>query len=148
KHSGQVRWLLSSNTPRRDTYRDKYIKFAYSSHYPFNNFSTKDQCPADQSLVFRDPANGKTYARQRVLSGELTKDGLTTTWELIVGTSRVQIATLIRLDGEFEFRQHTIDSPIALEVFEGSHPLGTDFSDKFESDAADQWRNLKSHRKL
>src|SRR5205823_6677336 len=105
KQSGQVRWLLANNSPRRDTYRDKYIKFAYSSHYSFNTFVAKDQCPVDQALVFRHPETGKTFSRHRVLDGRLTKDGLTTTWEMLIDQSRIQITTVIRLDGEFELRQ-------------------------------------------
>jgi len=143
RSSGQIRWLCANNSPRRDTYRDKYIKFSYSSHFPFNTFSTTANCPADQTLVFHDPTTGKQYCRHRVINGQLTPDGIETKWEVQVAARTIQIVTRLRLVGEFELRTHTIVSPIAMNVSEGSYPLGIPAADEVQFARADNWHSMK-----
>src|SRR4030095_9392826 len=33
--SGEVRWIQAQNSAKRDTYRDKYSKFAWSNYFAF-----------------------------------------------------------------------------------------------------------------
>src|SRR5205085_4689174 len=54
KASGQVKWLQAENLPKRDFYRDRYIKFVSNSHFPYNIVTAKDRCAWDQTLVFRN----------------------------------------------------------------------------------------------
>src|SRR5688572_12052317 len=56
KSSGQVKWALAHNFTRREYYRDKYVKFVASSHFPFNVMQVKGRVPWDQALVIREKA--------------------------------------------------------------------------------------------
>lgn len=87
QRTGEIRWIQAQNAPLRVTYRDQYIKFAYSSHFPFNIVADAQHAPWDQTLVVRDKQSGVAYSRTfgpGAASGELLKDavGVRTTWTL------------------------------------------------------------------
>ena len=129
KSSGQVKWALAHNFMRREYYRDKYVKFAASSHFPFNVIQVKGRAPWDQALVIREKATGLTVGRSGIDGGELAKDGFTTRWSIAIDGKKFDVVTTARLVGEFEHRSHEIVvpegvKPDAYEVVEGSYPLG------------------------
>ena len=136
KHSGEVRWLQALNAPKRDVYRDKYIKFAWSSHFPFNVSSNSSVCPCDQALIFVDGKTGALAARAPagVTSGELLEDGVETTWWALVGQAKVNVVTRLRLVGDFEQRTHRITVPPeagpGVFAMEGSYPLALPITEK------------------
>lgn len=127
QRTGEVKWIHALPAERRDYYRDKYMKFCYSSDFPFNTLQTKGQCPPDQMLVFRDAATGTSIGRTSCDSGELLDDGVRTRWRIMLGEHEITIDTRIRIGGEFEHRSHDIHAPAgvaAVEILEGSYPLG------------------------
>jgi hypothetical protein len=150
--SGQVRWVQARVSPRRDYYRDKYIKFAYSSHFPFNVLrDSKDRAPWDQTLVFRDRASGAVAARGGTIDGKLTDDGLETQWWAKLGDWRIEVNTRLRLAGEFEMRTHEIalpDEVIApepkIELIEGSSALGLAADEEPVIERGDGWLSVLS----
>lgn len=129
KSSGQVRWLQSKNL-HKNPYRDKYLKFSYSTHFPFNILNDPHHRPWDQALVFRDPATGQSAARSEIISGELlTDNSLLTHWTMTLGEWRFEIKSQVRGYDEFEERTHTITAPASavragIEILEGSYSLG------------------------
>jgi len=124
--TGEVRWIQSQNSAKRDAYRDKYSKFVWSSHFAFNVTKEKDPVPSDQALVFRDIATGQTATRSAdgVANGKLLEDGVETTWFAQLNDWKFTIVTTIRFTNGIESRSHTIAAPPAaigkVEVFEGS----------------------------
>ena len=150
KHSGQVRWLQSRNAPRRNIrYRDKYIKFSYSSHFPFNIVDEEGCCPWDQALVFRERETGAAAGRAGVRRGELISDGLRIEWWAKLGDRVFEVTSRIRVFGEFEERTHNITAPpgaahSGIEVFEGSYPLGLAEDAEYEEECGEGWQWLRS----
>ena len=137
KTSGQVRWLQSQNTHYRAYYRDRYIKFSYSSHFPFNILSEADRAPWDSTLVFRNPATGHVAARSGVQSGKLRGDGVEVEWWAELDGMKFEVASRVLVSGEFEHRSHTVKAPAeaiqaGVEVIEGSAPLGLKKGEAFE----------------
>lgn len=134
RRTGEVKWVQAWPGTRRDYYRDKYMKFVYSCHFPCNvaevdGRQVKGACPQDQMLVFRDPATGVTAGRTRVEHGELLADGVRTTYAVELARLRFLVTSRIRFAGEFESHQHEILAPSeaigrAIEILEGSYPLG------------------------
>jgi hypothetical protein len=148
--TGEVKWVQALPAARREYYRDKYMKFVYSSDFPFNTLQKGDQCPPDQMLVFRDPKTGACAARIACDSGELTDDGAQTNWRAKLGDHEFKIATNIRIKGEFELRTHTIESPAAaldIEIREGSYPLGLAEGDSATSKTSHNRTLLRSIRR-
>src|SRR5205823_4870328 len=76
QRTGQVKWLQARPATRRDYYRDKYMKFVNSAHFPFNIGPEKGRLACDQLLAFRDPRTGEMVARTKVDDGGLLEDGL------------------------------------------------------------------------
>src|SRR5439155_12969437 len=78
KRTGEVRWIQSQNSAKRDAYRDKYGKFSWSSHFGFN--SSNNRIPPDQTLVFRvkESSQEATRAPGGVTEGKLLDDGVET----------------------------------------------------------------------
>lgn len=149
KSSGQVKWALAHNFMRREYYRDKYVKFVASSHFPFNVMQIKGRAPWDQALVIREKATGLTVGRSGITGGELTHDGFTTQWSITINDKMFEIATTARLIGEFEHRTHEIVAPEgiesgAYEVVEGSYPLGLTKDGTFENAQLESGRSIKS----
>jgi hypothetical protein len=124
QRSGQVKWVQAMPQTRRDYYRDKYMKFAASSQFPFDLMPAKERIPLDQMLVFRTSKG--MYGRTNTESGELTENGVTTKWSVKVADAVVKVRTKIALHDEFELRTHEIetDKDIDAEVVEGSYALG------------------------
>jgi hypothetical protein len=130
KKSGQVRWLQSRNL-HRPAYRDKYIKFGYSSHFPFNVTDDTNWVPWDNTLVFRNVLTGESAGRSAVKTGDLLLDGsLVTQWSAELDNVVFDVTTRVRPFDEFEERTHLIMSDATpeelacIEVLEGSYSHG------------------------
>lgn len=119
--SGQVRWMQAQAFHGGGDYVDKYAKFSYSSHFPFN---IAGGAALDNALIFRDPASGKRAGRAGVKRGALTDGGLETEWWAVLDGRRIDVTTRIELDGRRERRGHTINGPVGIEALEGSYALG------------------------
>jgi hypothetical protein len=140
RRSGQVRWIQAQGTYPHIRYRDKYIKFSYSSHFPFCLLKDEDKCPWDATLVFRNPATGHTAARQGITDGRLTADGVRIAWWTELDGRRIEVISEIDILGEFERRRHHIQGAEGFEALEGSAALGGSFT----SDGA-KLRNPSGH---
>ena len=123
RDSGQVRWIQAQPAYHHLRYRDKYIKFSYSSHFAFNILPEEDRCPWDNALVFRNPATGHMAARAQS-KGELTRDGVRTQWRTELDGRTIEVVTTLRLAGEFEARVHEVRGAGGFEVLEGGCALG------------------------
>jgi hypothetical protein len=127
KQNGEVRWMQSQNSAKREPYRDKYSKFVWSSHFAFCALKDADHVPADQALVFREIASGKeaTRAPAGATEGKLLEDGVETTWFAKVADWQFDVVSTIRINGETETRTHRITAPAEavgkVEVREGSY---------------------------
>jgi hypothetical protein len=152
RRSGEVKWLHARPSTRRDYYRDKYEKFVYSSHFPFNVITDKDRCPWDQMLVFRDKRTGACAGRLAAESGELTRDGARTVWSAQLGQWTFHVTTTVQINGEFETRAHAITAPRDaidhVELIEGSYALGLGRDDKYDSESGQRVRSIRSGEKL
>ncbi len=158
KASGQVRWLQALNSPRRDYYRDKYNKFAWSSSFPFNVTNDKRTAPWDQALVFRDVATGASAWRIFPDEGELLEDGVRTAWSTTIQGRVIRVVSTIRLAGEFEHRSHLLSFEAApgaeagaadhklIEALEGSYPLGLAEAEEPERQEGPGWVAIRSTR--
>lgn len=126
KKTGEVRWIQSQNSPKRDIYRDKYAKLVWSSHFAFNASIDKDHVPPDQAVVFRDIATGKssTRAAAGVAKARLLADGIETTWSAELNSWKFTVITQVQLKGDAEIRMHQITAPAdsigKVEILEGS----------------------------
>jgi hypothetical protein len=127
KETGEVRWIQSQNSAKRDAYRDKYSKFAWSSHFGFNSIKDLDHVPPDQALVFRDKESGKeaTRAPNGVTQGKLLEDGVETTWWAQLNDWKFTVTSTLRIAGDAETRVHRVTAPAEavgkVEVIEGSY---------------------------
>jgi len=153
KHSGQVRWLFARNVPRREYFRDKYSKFSYSSHFPFNVLQQEGKCPCDQAFVLRDPSSDVSVGRKQAKEGRLTADGIVTVWEAELLGRRIDVTSQVRLIGEFEERMHwisAVDCPPdrPFEIIEGSYPLGLDREESYQVRQGTGWVAAQSGRGL
>ncbi len=152
KRSGHVRWLQSQNEPRKKVrYRDQYIKFAYSSHFPFNLLNQENRCPWDQTLVFRNIQTHACVGRGGIMRGELLEDGTRTEWWAQLGEMRFEVTSRIRVDGEFECRTHVVNAPVkavgkGIEIVEGSYPLGLMSVEELKQERAAAWQLIRSPR--
>jgi hypothetical protein len=148
KASGQVRWVQARNQPKRETYRDQYDKFVYSSAFPFDMDRTKGRAVWDQALVFRDVKSGQCAARSAVDDGELTEDGVKLRWRTKLGDVEFAVTSTVKIDGEFERRRHEVSVSGELpsggvEVWEGSYPLGLGEGEKYEEEEGKGWRSVR-----
>jgi hypothetical protein len=128
KKTGEVRWLMSQNSAKRDAYRDKYSKLAWSSHFAYNAAGAKDAVPPDQALVFRDLATGATATRapDGVTAAALLEDSnVRTAWWARLGEWKFEVVTTVRIQGNAEVYVHHITAPEAavgtVEVMQGSY---------------------------
>lgn len=149
RRTGQVRWLQSQNIFVNPRYRDRYIKFSYSSHFPFNILPQVDRCPWDSTLVFRNPATGKVAARSGVKSGVVADDGTKIEWWTELDGWRFEVVTRVRVWGEFEYRRHAVFAPqeainAGVEMLEGSPALGLQRGEQFEKNNGDGWLSVRS----
>jgi hypothetical protein len=152
KRSGQVRWFQSRNEPRKKVrYRDQYIKFAYSSHFPFNLINRADRCPWDQTLVFRNRKDRTSVGRGGIIRGELMDDGTLTEWWAQAGNFKFQVITRIRIKDEFEHHTHVVTVPAGaesgeLEIVEGSYALGLLKGEQPQHEKVGAWQFIGSAR--
>jgi hypothetical protein len=148
KSSGQVKWIQAKAGLRREYYRDKYIKFSYSSAFPFNVLQVKGRCPWDQTLVFRDKQSGECVGRSASTRGEVLPDGVQTHWAVQLGKLTFEVTTRLRIIGEFEERTHAITAPAAavdrVEFLDGSYPLGLRVDEKYDRQQGPDWTSLRS----
>ncbi|MBA3353676.1 MAG: DUF2264 domain-containing protein [Blastocatellia bacterium] len=149
RRSGQVRWLQSKNL-HKPTYHDKYLKFSYSSHFPFNVRKGSKHRPWDQTLIFRDPITGESAARLEVVEGKLLPDNsLVTHWRTKVRDFTFDVTTHVRTYDEFEERMHTVIAPkevagLAIEILEGSYSLGLDADGTYQTESGEGWQSLQT----
>jgi len=127
RKTGHVQWLQSRNI-HKETYRDKYIKFSYSSHFPFCILTAKDRVPWDSTLLFVDTETGDVSARSRVIKGGLTKTGYATEWEAQIAGVRLRVVSEITIAGEFQRRRHIVRplgqyTPGRILAREGTYPI-------------------------
>jgi hypothetical protein len=120
-----VKWLLAHPATRRDTYRDKYMKFVTSSHFPMNVGAPKETISVDQMLVFSD--GKQEVARTMIQRGELLPDGIRSIYTIKLSEINFSVTTRIRLIGDFEEHTHEIEADHDLtardiKVAEGSYP--------------------------
>jgi len=150
KRSGDVRWLLAHPATRREIYHDKYMKFAYSSAFPFNVDQAKDHICPDQMLVFRDPTTGETATRSSTESGTLDDNSVTTKWTTKLGKSTIAVHTTIEIKGAFERRTHriTVDDPSKMDVVEVSYPLGLGKQQPFKTSGEQKWMAIESDGRI
>ena len=151
KRTGQVRWLQANVAARNVEARDKYSKFSYSSHFPFNILKMKDRCAWDANLVFRDPATGAMAAIAELKHGELIPGGVLREWTIKLGEFVFEIASRITVEDEFERHIHTIIAPAGaaarrIEAIEGSYALGLQENEKPSRKHESGWQWLSSPR--
>jgi hypothetical protein len=135
KASGQVRWLQALTYRGGPDYRDKYTKFSYSSHFPFNLLKEKDRVAADAALYFRDPRTGVVAARVGIKRGELIENGVEIEWWTMLEKHRIEVVSRVEVSGDSEKRSHTVTTPVEVEAIEGSYPLGIDDGEQGRIDA-------------
>lgn len=131
KRTGEVRWIQSQNAAKRNAYRDKYSKFAWSSHFGFNHRDEKaeGEIPSDQNLVFRNIETGLTATRAPAgaTDGKLLEDGVETTWFAQLGDWKFNVVSTVRIMGEYEQRTHKVTAPPEavgkVEVMEGTYAI-------------------------
>jgi hypothetical protein len=126
KASGEVRWLQALTFRGGPEYRDKYTKFSYSSHFPFNLLKERDRIAGDAALYFRDPRTGVVAARAGIKRGELIDNGVEIEWWTVLEKQRIEVVSRIEVTAGVEKRTHAVTSPVEVEAFEGSYPLGLD----------------------
>ena len=137
--TGEIRWIQSQNSAKRDAYRDKYGKFVWSTHFGFNSINDADHVPPDQAVVFRDKSTGKeaTRAPGGVSEGKLLADGVETHWWAQLGEWKFTVTSTVRMAGDVETRRHLVTAPAGavgrVEVLEGSFAAPSLDSVKFES---------------
>jgi hypothetical protein len=124
RRSGQARWIQAQGTQPSARYRDKYIKFSYSSHFPFNVMADEQHAPWDATLVFRNPATGTVAARVGIVEGRLTDDGVRIVWWTELDGRRIDVTSEVGIHGEYEERRHEVRGAEGLEALEGSAALG------------------------
>lgn len=129
QRSGQVRWLHGSGYFAHPEYSDKYGKFSYSSHFPFNISPENNLCTWDEMLVFHNIETGVLGARAGQERGELLPDGVVQAWWAELEGIRIRVTSRIQLVGEFERRRHVVEIPdesvhLRIDAVEGSYPLG------------------------
>jgi hypothetical protein len=135
KSSGQVRWLQALTYRGGSEYRDKYTKFSYSSHFPFNLLKEKDGVAGDAALYFRDPLTGVVAARAGIKRGELIENGVEIEWWTVLEKQRIDVVSRVEVMGDVEKRTHTVTAPREVEAFEGSYALGLDPDEQGRIDA-------------
>jgi hypothetical protein len=124
KRSGQARWIQAQGTQPSARYRDKYIKFSYSSHFPFNVIADEQHAPWDATLVFRNPTTGNVAARVGIIEGRLTDDGVRIVWWTELDGRRIDVTSELGIRGEYEERRHEVRGANGFEALEGSAALG------------------------
>ena len=149
QRTGHVRWMQAQNVYKRIVYRDKYIKFSYSSHFPFNILESPDYCPWDGTLVIRDSATGKSAGRAGVRRSELLPSGARIEWWTELGGLRFEVTSQIAIRDEFEERRHTIALPAGaepgrFEAVEGSYALGLARESDLEPESGAGWQSIRS----
>ncbi len=123
RETGEVRWIHSINGHNEPDYRDKYSKFAYSSHFPWSIAKTKSECVWDAALVFGNPATGETTGRSGMTSGRLLVDGVERVWTAHLSGAAIQVKSTLRTTGAFEVRRHEVQAPAGTQLIEGSFAI-------------------------
>lgn len=133
QRTGDVRWLHAAVGHNEPQYRDKYAKFSYSTHFPWNIINEKTRCAVDGALIFRNPKTGEMAGPAGVVACKLTDDGYEREWWAALGGVRILVRTAVAISGLYEYRRHEIEPPETIEIFEGSYALGLQSGDRFES---------------
>ena len=141
-----MRWIQAQGTYHHIRYRDKYIKFSYSSHFPFNIIGKEDRCPWDQTLVFRNPKTEAVAARIEIKQGNLTEDGVQIEWVSRLNDQVITVRSTIHIIEEFEYRKHEVSGAEGLELLEGSSAMGLDSGEQFRLSEKGDGRILRSER--
>ncbi len=127
KSSGQVRWAQSRVNRVDIHYRDKYSKFSYLSHFPFNLSQSTRDLVADNAIVFRNRVTGECAYRKHVVRGSIAGNATHTLWNATLGGTTFEIDSRIEFIGDFERRTHRVSANgdvKDVDVIEGSAALG------------------------
>jgi len=132
-NTGEVRWALAFAGHGGPTYRDKYSKFSYSTHFPWCIVPPGKGCALDALLVFRDPKTGAAVGPAGFVSGKLNANGYEREWWSMLNGSRIQVRSVVELRDEFEIHRHEVQAPEGVEILEGSYALGLPDGKTFDS---------------
>jgi hypothetical protein len=128
RDSGQVKLLQGRSTKPDIQYRDKYNKFVYSSHFPFNIVQRGEICPWDNALVLRDVRRRRSAGRGEIAETRMLPNGFEIAYGIAYGGLKVSVRTTVLAEGEFEARVHRVIVPADLDpgmdIAEGSSALG------------------------
>ena len=138
RDSGHVRLFQARSTRTDPHYRDKYIKFSYSSHFPFAITHDAAVCPWDNTLVLREAA--RTITRGEIAESRVSDDRVEMRYKL----GPAEVRTTILIHDEFEGRFHLVTSAAGSEVLEGSSALGLGAGDRLEESGGRGRRLLRN----
>ena len=142
--SGQVRIWQSRCSQQ---YSNKYYNFSYSSHFPWNVGLAGDRIAHDCMLSFR-AVNGDYGRRDSTYEGELGDHVVAWRWSTKVGPQEIKVASMVLVDGEFEWRAHniTFEGEEILTAAEHTYALGLDRMENAETKSGGVWewaRNME-----
>lgn len=143
--SGHVRLIQARSTRLDAMYRDKYNKFAYSSHFPFCVNWEKSRAPWDNTLLLFDATTGETITRGEFRDSQVSADRVETTYPL----GNLRVRTIIVVDEEWEGRVHYLIDAAPLSGWvlrEGSYPLGFSAADRPEQKTGPGWISVRNPR--
>jgi hypothetical protein len=150
KDSGQVKLLQGRSTKTDVHYRDKYNKFVYSSHFPFNIVQRPEICPWDNALVLRDTRRRRSAGRGEIQESRLFDSGYEIGYTIAYGALKLPVRSTIFADGEFEGRLHRIivpeDFDPGMDVAEGSSALGLEVQDDAEHSASETFSVVRNRK--
>jgi hypothetical protein len=143
KASGHVKLLQGRSSKTETHYRDKYNKFVYSSHFPFNIVQRPDVCPWDNALVLRDTRRRKSVGRGQLVESRTFGNGIEVAYLIQYGALKVAVRTTVIADGEFETRTHRLIAPEdidpGIDLAEGSCALGLEAPEDADHTVSDDF---------
>jgi hypothetical protein len=149
--SGQVRLAQADAAHYEPSYRDKYAKFSYSSHFPFATAPLEQLATAptrlDGMLAVRHTASGRLSSEYGCTSGHLTATGLVREWWCQMDGHRFTVRTEWSITGDTERRRHEVTAPEGLtgyELVEGGAALNLDTVDGFAREQQPGWLYMRS----
>lgn len=149
--SGQVKLLQGRSSKTDPHYRDKYNKFVYSSHFPFNITQRDDIRPWDNAIVVRDRKTRKSSGRGAFEVSRLLTNGFEASYTIEHDALKVSVRSTVIAEGEFELRVHRIIAPaefdLPVEIVEGSSALGVEAPDDVDHASSETYsiaRNKKT----
>lgn len=149
--TGQVRLAQAAAAHFEPAHRDKYARFSYSSHFPFNTTPLgEEKGPArlDNQLAVRHRATRRLAGVFGCTGGQLTETGLERRWWCEIDGHRFEILSRWSITGGTQRRRHQITVPAAVrpgdyEIVEGSDPLGLAEDARYEKETGPDWILLR-----